>query len=366
MKHLFNLFVLFAVVSFCAPDLYAFRLQKTPEDDEAFRAEEAERLSKFLNPPDDDEAFRAEEVERQFKNILTDSGPFLTDIPAGDAENLRRYFDSAAWKKMLRSLSEKEREKVERDIADYFLLYENIRTLETWETEGKQVKSADIQAMEWPGNADSYLMFYEAFRKADAKMRNLLLTHIISRRTNDSDFRGENFTEDCILLLLKDLPAPESFAEKKDIVGFHGRLEHVFEFLQRHSYVLMSLSNAELEKMAAAFEALEKELPIPNIFYYEIYIRFIRAKKESPEAEAAYFEKTVRQCLEDYNSTEGLIDLEHSRGFGKDAVVYDYLLRHPDRRAKYMDMFTDKYLFEFVSGLFELTWRLPYTIPDEE
>jgi hypothetical protein len=31
-----------------------------------------------------------------------------------------------------------------------------------------------------------------------------------------------------------------------------------------------------------------------------------------------------------------------------------------------MDMFTDKYLFEFVSGLFELTWRLPYTIPDEK
>ena len=102
MKHLFNLLVLFAVVSFCAPDLYAFRLQKNLDDDEAFRAEEAERLSKFLNPPDDDEAFRAEEVERQFKNILTDSGPFLTDIPAGDAENLRRYFDSAAWKKMRR------------------------------------------------------------------------------------------------------------------------------------------------------------------------------------------------------------------------------------------------------------------------
>ena len=228
------------------------------------------------------------------------------------------------------------------------------------------MKNADIQAMKWPRNADSYLMFYEAFRKADAKMRNMLLTHIISRRTNDNDFRGESFTEDCILLLLKDLPDPGSFSEKMDRSGFLGRLMHVFEFLQRHSYVLMSLSDAELEKMASAFEALEKELPVPNIFYYEIYIRFIRAKKESPEAEAAYFEKTVKECLEDYNSTEGLIDLEHSRGFGKDAVVYDYLLRHPDQRAKYMDMFTDKYLFEFVSGLFELTWRLPYSVPDEK
>lgn len=352
MKHLFNLFVLFMLISFCAPDLYAFRLQKTL---------------------DDDDVFYAAEVERHFRNILTHSGPFLTDIPAGDAENLRRYFDSAAWKKMLRSLSEKEREKVEGDIADYFLLYENIRTMETWKTEGKQVKVADVQAMKWPGNADSYLMFYETFKKADAKMRQMLLTHILSRRTNDSDFRGESFTEDCILLLLKDLPAPESFAEKKDIVGFLGRLMQVFEFLQRHSYVLMSLSDAELETMAAAFEALEKELPVPNIFYYEIYIRFIRAKKESPEAETAYFEKTIEQCLEDYNSTEGLVDqltveefLEHSRGFGKDAVVYDYLLRHPDRREQYMDMFTDKYISEFVSGLFTLTWRLPYSVPDEE
>lgn len=350
MKHLFNLIALFALVSFCAPDLYAFRYQK------------------WL---DDDEAFYAADVKRHFRNILTNSGPFLTDIPAGDAENLRRYFDSAAWKKMLRSLEEKEREKVERDISDYFLLYENVRTLETWETEGKQVKVADIQAMKWPGNADSYLMFYEAFKKADAKKRNMLLTHIISRRTND--FRGESFTEDCILLLLKDLPAADSFAEKKDIMGFLGRLEHVFEFLQRHSYVLLSLSDAELETMAAAFEALEKELPVPNIFHYEIYIRFIRAKKESPEAETAYFEKTIRQCMEDYNSTEGVVDqltveefLEHSRGFGKDAVVYDYLLRHPDRRANYMDMFTDKYLSEFVSGLFELTWRLPYSVPEEE
>ena len=352
MKLLFNLFVLFAVVSFCAPDLYAFRIQKTPDDDE--------------------EAFRAEEVERQFKNILTDSGSFLTDIPAGDAENLRRYFDSAAWKKMLRSLTDDEKEKVGRDISDFFLLYENVRTLETWETEGKHVKVADIQAMKWPGNADSYLMFYEAFKKADAKMRNMLLTHIISRRTNDSDFRGESFTEDCILLLLKDIPAPDSFVEKKDRSGFLGRLMHVFEFLQRHSYVLMSLSDAELETMAAAFEALEKELPVPNIFYYEIYIRFIRAKKESPEAETAYFEKTIQQCLEDYNSTEGLVDqltveefLEHSRGFGKDAVVYDYLLRHPDRREQYMDMFTDKYFSEFASGLLMLTWRLPYSAPEE-
>ena len=351
MKRLFDLFVLFTVFAFCAPGLYAFRLQKEL----------------------DDEAFHAADVERHFRNILTDSGPFLTDIPAVDAERLRRYFDSAAWKKMLRSLSEKEREKVERDISDYFLLYENVRTLETWKTEGKQVKVADIQAMKWPGNADSYLMFYEAFRKADAKMRNMLLTHILSRRTNDSDFRGESFTEDCILLLLKDLPAADSFAEKKDIVGFLGRLMHVFEFLQRHSYVLLSLSDAELETMASAFEALEKELPVPNIFHYEIYIRFIRAKKESPEAEAAYFEKTIRQCLEDYNSTTELIDqltveefLEHSRGFGKDAVVYDYLLRHPDRRANYMDMFTDKYISEHVSGLFMQTWRLPYSVPDED
>jgi len=351
MKRLFNLFVLFTLVSFCAPDLYAFRLQKNL---------------------DDDDVFYAADVERHFKNILTHSGPFLTDIPAGDAERLSRYFDSAAWKKVFRSLTEKEREKVERDISDYFLLYENVRTLETWETEGKQVKVADIQAMKWPGNADSYLMFYETFKKADAKMRNMLLTHILGRRTNDSDFRGESFTEDCILLLLKNLPDPSSFAEKKDIVGFLGRLEQVFEFLQRHSYVLLSLSDTELETMAAAFEALEKELPIPNIFHYEIYIRFIRAKKESPEAETAYFEKTIRQCLEDYNSTEGLVDqltveefLEHSRGFGKDAVVYDYLLRHPDQRANYMDMFTDKYLSEFASGLFELTWRLPYSVPDE-
>ena len=133
MKHLFNLFVLFMLISFCAPDLYAFRLQKTL---------------------DDDDVFCAAEVERHFRNILTHSGPFLTDIPAGDAERLRRYFDSAAWKKMLRSLSEKEREKVERDIADYFLLYENIRTMETWKTEEKQVKVADVQAMKWPGNAD--------------------------------------------------------------------------------------------------------------------------------------------------------------------------------------------------------------------
>ena len=352
MKHLFTLFVLFAVVAFCAPDLYAFRFQKDL---------------------DDDEVFYAADVERHFKNILTHSGPFLMDIPAGDEERLRRYFDSSAWKKVFRSLTEKEREKVERDIADYFLLYENVRTLETWKTEGKQVKVADIQAMKWPGNADSYLMFYEAFKKADAKMRNMLLTHILSRRTNDSDFRGDSFTEDCILLLLKDLPAADSFAEKKDIVGFLGRLMQVFEFLQRHSNVLMSLSDAELETMASAFEALEKELPVPNIFYYEIYIRFIRAKKESPEAETAYFEKTVKECLEDYNSTEGLVDqltveefLEHSRGFGKDAVVYDYLLRHPDRRTNYRDMFTDKYLFEFVSGLFELTWRLPYSVPDEK
>ena len=344
MKRLFDLIVLFSLVSFCAPGLYAFTLQKEL----------------------DDEALHAAYAERDFKNILTHSGPFLTDIPVGDAERLRRYFDSAAWKKMLRSLSAKERKKVERDISDYFLLYENVRTLETWKTEGKQVKVADIQAMKWPGNADSYLMFYEAFRKADAKMRNMLLTHIISRRTNDSDFRGESFTEDCILLLLKDLPAADSFAEKKDIVGFLGRLMQVFEFLQRHSYVLTSLSDAELESMASAFEALEKELPVPNIFHYEIYIRFIRAKKESPEAETAYFEKTVRQCLEDYNSTEGLIDLEHSRGFGKDAVVYDYLLRHPDQRAIYMDMFTDKYLFEHVSGLFMQTWRLPYSVPDED
>ena len=351
IKHLFHLIVLFTLISFCAPDLYAFRFQKDL---------------------DDDDVFYAADVERHFRNILTHSGPFLTDIPAGDAENLRRYFDSAAWKKMLRSLSEKEREKAERDITNYFLLYDNLRTLEKWENEGKQVKNADIYNLEWPGNADSYLMFYEAFKKADAKMRNMLLTHILSRRTNDSDFRAENFTEDCILLLLKDLPAPDSFAEKTDIVGFHGRLEHVFEFLQRHSYVLMSLSDAELEKMAAGFEALEKELPIPNIFYYEIYIRFIQAKKESPEAETAYFEKTIRQCLEDYNSTEGLVDqltveefLEHSRGFGKDAVVYDYLLRHPEQRAKYMDMFTDKYISEFVSGLFMLTWRLPYSVSDE-
>ena len=345
MKNLLHLIVLFSLVSCCAPDLSAFRLQKNL---------------------DDDDVFYAADVKRHFKNILTHSGPFLTDIPTSDAENLRRYFDSAAWKKMLRSLSEKEREKVERDITNYFLLYDNLRTLEKWENEGKQVKNADIYNLEWPGNADSYLLFYEAFRKADAKMRNMLLTHILSRRTNDNDFRGESFTEDCILLLLKDLPAADSFAEKKDIVGFHGRLEHVFEFLQRHSYVLMSLSDAELETMAAGFEALEKELPVPNIFHYEIYIRFIRAKKESPEAEAAYFEKTVKECLEDYNSTEGLIDLEHSRGFGKDAVVYDYLLRHPDQRANYMDMFTDKYIFEFVSGLFELTWRLPYSVPDEE
>ena len=351
MKHFFTLIVLFAVFSFCAPDLYAFTFQK----------------------PLDDDAFHAADAERYFRNILTDSGPFLTDIPSGDAENLRRYFDSAAWKKMLRSLSEKEREKVERDIADYFLLYDNLRTLEMWKNEGKRVKNADIQAMKWPGNADSYLMFYEAFQKADAKMREMLLTYILSRRTNDNDFRGESFTEDCILLLLKDLPAADSFAEKKDIVGFHGRLEHVFEFLQRHSYVLLSLSYAELEKMASAFEALEKELPIPNIFHYEIYIRFIRAKKESPEAEAAYFEKTIRQCLEDYNSTTELIDqltveefLEHSRGFGKDAVVYDYLLRHPDQRANYMDMFTDKYISEHVSGLFMQTWRLPYSVPDED
>ena len=246
MKRLFNLFVLFTLVSFCAPDLYAFRLQKNL---------------------DDDDVFYAADVERHFKNILTHSGPFLTDIPAGDAERLRRYFDSAAWKKVFRSLTEKEREKVEQDISDYFLLYENVRTLETWETEGKQVKVADIQAMKWPGNADSYLMFYETFKKADAKMRNMLLTHILGRRTNDSDFRGESFTEDCILLLLKNLPDPSSFAEKKDIVGFLGRLEQVFEFLQRHSYVLLSLSDAELEKMAVAFEALEKELPIPNIFH---------------------------------------------------------------------------------------------------
>ncbi len=351
MKHLFHLIVLFTLISFYAPDLYAFRLQKNL---------------------DDDDVFYAEEVKRHFNNILTHSGPFLTDIPAGDAENLRRYFDSAAWKKMLRPLSKKEREKVERDIADYFLLYDNLRTLEKWENEGKQVKIADIYNLECPKNADSYLMFYEAFRKADAKMRNMLLTHILSRRTNDNDFRGESFTEDCILLLLKDLPEPGSFAEKTDIVGFHGRLEHVFEFLQRHSYILLSLSDAELETMAAGFEALEKELPIPNIFHYEIYIRFIRAKKESPEAETAYFEKTIQQCLEDYNSTEGLVDqltveefLEHSRGFGKDAVVYDYLLRHPDQRAKYMDMFTDKYLSEFASGLFMLTWRLPYSVPEE-
>ena len=352
MKHFFTLIVLFAVVAFCAPDLYAFRFQKDL---------------------DDDEVFYAADVERHFKNILTHSGPFLTDIPAGDAERLRRYFDSSAWKKVFRSLTEKEREKVERDIADYFLLYENIRTLEMWKNEGKRVKNADIQAMKWPGNADSYLMFYEAFQKADAKTREMLLTYILSRRTNDNDFRGESFTEDCILLLLKDLPAADSFSEKKDIVGFLGRLMHVFEFLQRHSYVLLSLSDAELETMASAFEALEKELPVPNIFHYEIYIRFIRAKKESPEAEAAYFEKTIRQCLEDYNSTTELIDqltveefLEHSRGFGKDAVVYDYLLRHPDRRANYMDMFTDKYISEFVSGLFMLTWRLPYSVPEEK
>ena len=30
-----------------------------------------------------------------------------------------------------------------------------------------------------------------------------------------------------------------------------------------------------------------------------------------------------------------------------------------------MDMFTDKYISEFVSGLFMLTWRLPYSVPDK-
>lgn len=337
MKTLFNLFVLFTLISFCAPDLYALRIQKSLDYDALCTADMAYR----------------------FTNILTESGPFLMDIPAGDAENLRRYFDSDVWKKTLRSLTGKEREKVERDIADYFQLYENVRTLETWKNEGKQVKNTDIQAMKWPKNADSYLMFYEVFQKADEQKQNMLLNHILSRTTN-GDFRGERFTGDCILLLLKNLPDPSSFSEKKDIVWFIGRLSSVFEFLQRHSYVLMSLSDAELEKMASSFEALEKELPIENIFSFEVYIRFIQAKRESPEAEAAYFEKTIQQCIEDYNN-RGV-----SRDFGKDAVIYDYLLRHPDRRAKYMDMFTDRYIAESGSGLFMLTWRLPYSVRDEE
>lgn len=299
----------------------------------------------------DQNSFEEEEADRLFKKMINGVGPFLMDIPAEEAEKLRLKIKSSEWEKVIRSLTQEEKRKVEQSISDYFQLYEAICVLEKWEKDKKNYNLSEIQKLKLPANADSYLIFYEFFSKIDIQNQNKLLASIVIPRLSDNDFRGERFTEDCILAILKNLPGTSSFSPKKDIVFFQARLAYFFEYLVHHSNVLLSLSDIELKKIESSLVDLENAAKMD--LGLELYIRYIMSKKDSFEAETAYFKKILEKNIEDYNN-------DRIRGYGQDAIVYDYLLHHPDQRRKYMDMINDGYIVESSAGLLMLTWRLSY------
>ena len=72
----------------------------------------------------DQNSFEKEEADRLFKNIINGAGPFLMDIPAEEAEKLRLKIKSSEWGKVIRSLTQEEKRKVEQGISDYFQLYD--------------------------------------------------------------------------------------------------------------------------------------------------------------------------------------------------------------------------------------------------
>ena len=77
-------------------------------------------------------SFEKEEADRLFKKMINGVGPFLMDIPAEEAEKLRQKIKSSEWEKVIRSLTQEEKRKVEQSISDYFQLYESICVLEKW------------------------------------------------------------------------------------------------------------------------------------------------------------------------------------------------------------------------------------------
>ena len=111
----------------------------------------------------DQNSFEEEEADRLFKKIINGAGPFLMDIPAEEAEKLRQKIKSSEWEKVIRSLTQEEKRKIEQSISDYFQLYEAICVLEKWEKDKKNYNLSEIQKLKLPANADSYLIFYEFF-----------------------------------------------------------------------------------------------------------------------------------------------------------------------------------------------------------
>ena len=103
------------------------------------------------------------------------------DIPAEEAEKLRLKIKSSEWEKVIRSLTQEEKRKVEQSISDYFQLYESICVLEKWEKDKKNYNLSDIQKLKLPVNADSYLIFYNFFTKIEIQNQNKLLASIITR-----------------------------------------------------------------------------------------------------------------------------------------------------------------------------------------
>ena len=79
--------------------------------------------------------------------MINGVGPFLMDIPAEEAEKLRLKIKSSEWEKVIRSLTQEEKRKIEQSISDYFQLYESICVLEKWEKDKKNYNLSDIQKL---------------------------------------------------------------------------------------------------------------------------------------------------------------------------------------------------------------------------